>query len=134
VIGSTRQVAVYAYGAPVDMRKGFDGLSALVMNDLGRDPLAGDFFVFVNRTRKRAKVLLWDGTGLCIYATRLERGRFACLWHEAATSAPLRLTVSELQLLLEGSTLVGRLPLSPAPFVLPTARHAQNSLGPRAHT
>jgi len=54
VIGSTRQVAVYAYGAPVDLRKGFDGLSGLVMNELGRDPLAGDFFVFVNRTRERA--------------------------------------------------------------------------------
>jgi len=65
---------VYAYSAPVDLRKGFDGLSALVLNDLGRDPLAGDFFVFANRTRKRAKVLLWDGTGLCIYAKRLEQG------------------------------------------------------------
>jgi transposase len=53
MIGSTRQVAVYAYGAPVDMRKGYDGLSALVMNDLGHDPLAGDFFVFVNRPRKK---------------------------------------------------------------------------------
>ena len=118
MIGSTRQVSVYAYGAPVDMRKGFDGLSALVMNDLGRDPLAGDFYVFANRTRRRAKVLLWDGTGLCLYAKRLEQGRFACLWRERSTSAPLRLTMSELQLFLEGSTLVGRTPLSPAPFVV----------------
>lgn len=133
MIGSTRQVAVYAYGAPVDLRKGFDGLSAVVANGLGRDPLAGDFFVFVNGTRKRAKVLLWDGTGLCIYAKRLEQGRFACLWREPPTAAPLRLTVSELQLFLEGSALVGRMPLSPAPFVLTAARHAQNSLGPRAH-
>jgi transposase len=132
VIGSTRQVTVYAYGAPVDMRKGFDGLSALVMNDLGRDPLAGDFFVFVNRPRKRAKVLLWDGTGLCIYAKRLEQGRFASLWREPATAAPLRLTVSELQLFLEGSALVGKVSLSPAPFVLPPARRGENSLGARA--
>jgi len=132
VIGSTRQVAVYAYGGPVDMRKGFDGLSALVANGLGHNPLAGDFFVFVNRTRKRAKVLLWDGTGLCIYAKRLEQGRFACLWREPAPAAPLRLTMSELQLFLEGSALVGRLPLSPAPFVLTAARRAPNSLGPRA--
>ena len=114
------------------MRKGFDGLSALVANGLGHDPLAGDFFVFVNRTRKRAKVLLWDGTGLCIYAKRLEQGRFACLWREPAPAAPLRLTMSELQLFLEGSALVGRLPLSPAPFVLTAARRAPNSLGPRA--
>ena len=132
MIGSTRQVAVYAYGAPADMRKGFDGLSALVTQDLGRDPLAGDFYVFTNRTRRRAKVLLWDGTGLCIYAKRLERGRFACLWREPPTAA-LRLTMSELQLFLEGSALVGRLPLSPAPFVLTAARETQNSLGPRTH-
>jgi len=124
VIGSTRQVAVYAYGAPIDLRKGFDGLSALVMNDLGRDPLAGDFFVFVNRTRKRAKVLLWDGTGLCISATRREHGRSAGLGRAPAPAAPLRLTVSELQLFLEGSALVGRVPLSPAAFVLTAAPRA----------
>ena len=63
MIGSTRQVAVYAYGAPVDMRKGFNGLNALVLNDLGRDPLAGDFFVFANRTRKRAKVCCGTAPG-----------------------------------------------------------------------
>jgi transposase len=88
-----------------------------VSQRLGHDPLSGDCFLFVNATRKRAKVLLWDGTGLCIYAKRLERGRFACLWRDAATGV-VRLTMSELQLFLEGSTLVGRLALSPAPFVV----------------
>jgi transposase len=121
VIGTTRQVAVYAYGAPVDMRKGFDGLSALVVQGLGRDPLSGDAFVFVSRTRKRAKVLVWDGTGLCIYAKRLEQGRFATLWRDDG-SAALRLTMNELQLFLEGSALVGRVPLSPAPFVMKSLR------------
>jgi transposase len=117
MIGSTRQVAVWAYGAPADLRKGFDGLSALVSLGLGQDPLSGDCYLFVNATRKRAKVLLWDGTGLCIYAKRLERGRFACLWR-AADARVVRLTMSELQLFLEGSTLVGRVALSPEPFVL----------------
>lgn len=116
MIGSTRQIAVYAYGAPADLRKGFDGLSALVSQGLGRDPLSGDLFVFVNRSRQRAKVLLWDGTGLCLYSKRLERGRFACLWREGR-SASLRLTVSELALFLEGSTLVGKVSLSPTPFI-----------------
>jgi len=92
VIGSTRQVAVWAYGAPADLRKGFDGLSALVTQGLGRDPLSGDCYLFVNATRKRAKVLLWDGTGLCIYAKRLEQGRFACLWRDA-TARVVRLTI-----------------------------------------
>ena len=117
MIGSTRQVTVWAYGAPADLRKGFDGLSGLVSQRLAQDPLSGDCYLFVNATRKRAKVLLWDGTGLCIYAKRLERGRFACLWREAeAATRVVRLTMSELQLFLEGSTLVGRVALSPAPF------------------
>jgi len=54
---------------------------------------------------------------LCIYAKRLEQGRFACLWREK-TARVARLTMSELQLFLEGSTLVGRVPLSPPPFVV----------------
>jgi transposase len=117
VIGSTRQVTVWAYGGPADLRKGFDGLSGLVSQRLGQDPLSGDCYLFVNATRKRAKVLLWDGTGLCIYAKRLERGRFACLWRDAA-AAVVRLTMSELQLFLEGSALVGRVVLSPPAFLV----------------
>ena len=115
MIGSTRQVTVWAYGTPADLRKGFDGLSGLVSQQLRQDPLSGDCYLFVNATRKRAKVLLWDGTGLCIYAKRLERGRFASLWRDA-DACVVRLTMSELQLFLEGSALVGRVALSPAPF------------------
>jgi transposase len=128
MIGSTRQVTVWAYGAPVDLRKGFDGLSGVVSEHLGRDPLSGDCYLFVNATRKRAKVLLWDGTGLCIYAKRLERGRFACLWRDAAAGV-VRLTMSELQLFLDGSALVGRITLSPTPFVI---EDTQNRLARRA--
>lgn len=115
MIGTTRQVRVWAYGRAVDLRKGFDGLTALVGADLGQDPLSGDLFLFVNRSRHLAKVLLWDGTGLCIYSKRLEQGCFACLWREPG-SARLRLTVSELQLFLEGSKLVGKVELSPPCF------------------
>lgn len=115
MIGSTRQVSVYAYTQPTDMRKSFDALSALVTQGLGRDPLEGDLFLFVSRNRKRAKVLLFDGTGLCVYAKRLEAPgcRFTAVWtlggHE-----PVRLTMTELQLFLEGTELSGRWPLSPA--------------------
>jgi transposase len=130
MIGSTRQVTVWAYGAPADLRKGFDGLSGLVSERLGQDPLSGDCYLFVNATRKRAKVLLWDGTGLCIYAKRLERGRFACLWRDA-TAMVVRLTMSELQLFLEGSALVGRVALSPAPFVLGGAQKTLAATGRR---
>lgn len=107
-----RHVTVYAYAAPADMRKGFDGLCALVTEGLHRDPLNGDIFVFVSRNRVRAKVLHFDGTGLCVYAKRLERGRFAALWRDEGDT-PLTLTVSELDLFLDGSTLVGRVALTP---------------------
>jgi transposase len=105
-------VSVYAHAQPTDMRKGFDGLCALVTQGLQRDPLSGDVFIFVSRDRVRAKTLHWDGTGLCIYAKRLERGRFARLWPDTPGTS-ITLTVSELDLFLEGSTLVGRVPLSP---------------------
>jgi transposase len=109
-----RRVTVYAYAQPVDMRKGFDGLTALVTEGLHRDALSGDAFIFVSRDRVRAKVLHWDGTGLCIYAKRLERGRFAQLWRDDG-DAPITLTVSELDLFLDGSPMVGRVALSPPP-------------------
>jgi transposase len=107
-----RRVQVYAYTQPADMRKGFDGLCALVTQGLHRDALSGDIFIFVSRDRIRAKTLQWDGTGLCLYAKRLEHGRFAPLWREAG-SDPLTLTISELDLFLDGSTLVGRVALAP---------------------
>jgi transposase len=109
---SGRRVTVYAYACPTDMRKGFDGLCALVVQGLQRDPLSGDVFIFVSRDRVRAKTLQWDGTGLCIYAKRLERGRFARLWRDDGDD-PMTLTISELDLFLEGSALVGRVALTP---------------------
>jgi transposase len=114
MIGTTRALRVFAYAAPADLRKGFDGLHGLVAQELDRDPLSGDCFLFVNRSRTHAKVLVWDGTGLCIYQKRLEEGRFACLW-EAPAGRELALTLSELALFLEGSRVVGRIPLVPAP-------------------
>jgi transposase len=84
----------------------------LVTEGLHHDPLKGDVYIFMSRDRVRAKVLHWDGTGLCIYAKRLERGRFARLWSDDG-DAPITLTVSELDLFLEGSAMVGRVALSP---------------------
>ncbi len=123
MIGSTRQVRVFVFGRPADMRKGYNGLFGLVTQVLGRDVLAGDMFLFISKTRQRAKVLLWDGTGLCIYAKRLERGRFTAPWESEGNGA-LEMTVSELALLLEGSKLAGKVALSPAPFKLGALRQA----------
>lgn len=115
MIGSTRQLRVYACSTAVDMRKSFDTLSALVTDSLGRDVLSGELFLFVGKDRRRAKVLFWDGTGLCLYSKRLEKGRFVAPW-KRETKGALVMTMSELTLFLEGSEFVGRLPLSPAPF------------------
>jgi len=117
VIGSTRSVRVFAYTLPTDMRKGFDGLYGMVSSHLDRDPLSGELFLFVARNRKRAKVLMWDGTGLCLYAKRLEKGQFAKLWAGEDTTA-IELTTSELQLFLEGSRLVGKVAVSPEKLCL----------------
>ncbi len=114
MIGSTRAVRVFAYGTPADMRKGFDGLYGLVREHLQRDPLSGDLYLFVSGDRKRAKVLMWDGTGLCLYAKRLEKGRFAQVWGEP----PIELTAAELSLFLEGSGLVGKVRISPEKLCL----------------
>lgn len=130
MIGSTRQLTVFACSAPTDMRKSFDGLSAVVTQALKRDPLSGDLFLFASKNRKRAKVLMWDGTGLCVYAKRLEQGRFACLWEPESTSV-LQLTMSELQLFLEGSELVGRVRLSPAPFFFKEPRKSLDATIPK---
>ncbi len=115
MIGTSRQIRVFAYPGPTDMRKSYEGLSSIVRNDLGRDPMSGDLHLFCNRRRNRAKVLLWDGTGMCVYAKRLEKGLFAPLWRDESCDE-LTLSVTELQLFLEGSDLVGRTTLSPSPL------------------
>lgn len=122
MIGSTRAVRVWARNAPTDLRKGFDGLFALVEQEFGLDVLQGDCFLFVGRTRTSAKVLLWDGTGLCIYQKRLARGRFASLW-ESSERVSVEMTTTELSLFLEGADLKGKLPLSPSKFVRKQAGH-----------
>jgi transposase len=79
ILAPSRAVRVFAYPAPADLRKGYDGLYGLVQAGLKTDPLGGDLFLFVNESRTLCKVLLWDGTGLCIFMKRLERGRFVRL-------------------------------------------------------
>ena len=116
ILGTSRAVRVFAYPRPVDLRKGYDGLYGLVQSGLKRDVLDGDLFLFVSKGRKLCKVLLWDGTGLCIFQKRLEKGCFAKLWRE--DGEPVRLTASELALFIEGCELIGRRALSPEAIVI----------------
>lgn len=67
---------VFVYSAPTDMRRQFDGLAALVKHVLAHDVMAGDYFVFFNRSCTLCKALRWEGDGFSIWAKRLESGRF----------------------------------------------------------
>jgi transposase len=115
LIAPSRAVRVWVHREPVDMRKSFDTLAALVRVNMKSDILAGEVFVFVGRRRRHAKALWWDGTGLVLHAKRLSRIRFAAPW-EKRGAGPLRWTLTELALFLEGSDVVGRIELSPPPI------------------
>ena len=84
---------------PVDFRKGMDGLAALVQQALRADPFQGDVFIFRPKRADRVKVLVYDGTGLVLYAKRLEAGRFS--WPSPAEGVA-RLSAAQLATLLEG--------------------------------
>ena len=66
----------YWYACSTDMRKGFDGLSGIVRDEMAGNPLSGDVYLFINRGRNRMKLLVWETDGLVLYYKRLERGRF----------------------------------------------------------
>ncbi|MCB1762635.1 MAG: IS66 family insertion sequence element accessory protein TnpB [Gammaproteobacteria bacterium] len=64
---------------PTDIRRSFDGLSALVKTHLGENPTSGHWFVFVNRRRTQIKLLAFEEGGYCVWSKRLEQGQFAAL-------------------------------------------------------
>jgi transposase len=78
----TAATRIYLAAGATDLRKGFDGLAALVQTVLTGDPRSGHLFLFTNKTRNRLKVLWFDGTGLWVCAKRLEGGRYS--WPAAA--------------------------------------------------
>lgn len=95
---------IFLARGPADMRKGANGLSALVRELLDKDPLSGDAFVFVSRLRNLVKILLWDVSGFWLASKRLERGTFAVRGRLGAPCArgSHPLSVAELMNLLEG--------------------------------
>jgi transposase len=115
IFGSVKHVRVFVYREPVDMRKAYDTLAVLVEGSMKKSLVSGDVFVFIGRTRKRAKALYFDGTGLCLLCKRLEIGHFAAPWKRPG-EGPMELTMSELSLLLEGSEHALRVRLSPEPY------------------
>lgn len=117
---------MWVHREPVDMRKSFDTLAVIVRMQMARDILDGEVFVFIGRRRRHAKCLWWDGTGFCVLAKRMSKGRFFAPWERKGETA-IAMTSSELALLLEGSEMVGRAPLSPAPWT-----REQGGVAPRS--
>jgi hypothetical protein len=88
------------------MRKGFDTLCGVVRLQMGRDPLSGEVFIFMNRSRNTIKLLHWERGGLVIYHKRLERGRFTLPEFDAPTGSYL-LRWTDLVMMVEGISLAG---------------------------
>ena len=82
-----------------DMRRGMDGLAALVQSALSGNPFSGHVFIFRGRRGDLVKLLWWSGDGLCLFAKRLERGRF--VWPQA-TEGSVHLSNAQLSMLIEG--------------------------------
>ena len=102
------QVKIYVALEPADMRRGFDGLSALVQETLKHDPFSGHLFLFRNRRRDRIKILFWDGDGCVIFYKRLARGTFEFPIPQDPHSPCVEIRASELSMLLDGIELKGR--------------------------
>ena len=99
MIGLTAGTRIWLVAGVTDMRRGMNGLSALVQMALGADPFAGHLFIFRGRRGDLVKLLWWSGDGMNLYAKRLERGRF--VWPQADTGS-VCLSSAQLSMLLEG--------------------------------
>ena len=97
MFGLTEQHQFYLYPKPCDMRKSFDGLSGLVLQEMEETLLSGAVFIFINRNRNRMKLLQWQRGGFVLYYKRLEQGCFE--WIETEDH---QIYWSDLVLLIEG--------------------------------
>ncbi|MBA3706612.1 MAG: IS66 family insertion sequence element accessory protein TnpB [Bacteroidetes bacterium] len=104
IVSFSNRYRYFVYGDGCDMRKGYDGLSGLVRNEFKHDPLCGDVFIFLSRTRNKIKLLHWQGDGFCIYSKRLEKGTFEIPKNNASQIA-IEITPQQLQFILEGIVL-----------------------------
>jgi transposase len=98
-------VRIFVHALPSDMRKSFDGLYAIVKHAFGKDVLEGDYFVFLNRSRDRCKILYWDRDGLVVWAKRLERGSFQLPGVTDAASLTVEVDSTTLAMILGGVDL-----------------------------
>ena len=102
MLSITRLHRCYLYRGRTDMRKGIDSLCGMVRNELGKDPLSGELFIFFCRQRRRVKILLWDEDGFALYQKRLERGTFEM---PEGKTAHQDISAGQLNLILSGVNL-----------------------------
>jgi transposase len=102
MLSITRLHRCYLYRGRTDMRKGIDSLCGMVRNELGKDPLSGELFIFFCRQRRRVKILLWDEDGFALYQKRLERGTFEM---PEGNTAHQDISAGQLNLILSGVNL-----------------------------
>jgi transposase len=101
-------VRLFVAREAVDMRKAIDGLSGVVRDVLSEDPMSGHLFIFFNKKSDRVKILWWDQSGFWLLMKRLEAGRFKLPpLKEDASHKTLKITASELALVLDGIDLRG---------------------------
>lgn len=93
----------FLYGAHTDMRKGFDSLSGIVMQQMNMSALSGDVFIFLNKRRNQIKLLLWEGDGFSLYYKRLEQGTYELPSHN--NNSGMAISSQQLQLILQGILL-----------------------------
>jgi transposase len=98
-------VRIFAAVEPVDARKSFDGLAAVVRDSLGGDPMTGHMFFFLNRRGDMAQILFWDRTGFVVMRKRLEAGTFRMVRDADGNKSSVEIDAAELGLMLEGIDL-----------------------------
>lgn len=105
MMGFTPSQRYYLSRQAADLRKSFDGLSGLVRQGLGRDPLSGEVFIFLNRRRTMVRLLVWDRSGFVLWSKRLERGTFELPRSGQEAGAGIAVSWEELVMILEGVSL-----------------------------
>lgn len=99
------QLRVFLAVQPVDMRKQFDGLWAVARDHLDEDPKTGALFAFTNKARNRLKILYFDGTGVWVFAKRIEQGRLTWPTHHQSQATKLKIDPAAMTLLINGIDL-----------------------------
>ena len=92
---------IWIHKEPVDLRKGYGSLAIIVREQIGKNLVEGDLFLFISRNQKSIKILRWDGTGLCLYCKQLAKGRFPPVWRRCDEEA-VRMSRKDFERFIQG--------------------------------